>query len=310
MQKNKETTKLHAYAPLLWRVFAFLIAFVAVSGLLGSRVIGNELAGKYGFEVYGGAGKALLFSVVALLLLIYRNGAIPKLESWRYVYLLWLVAAASTLCLAWIAVGKLIVHVPGVGWPVAAHGGMLATIAFVALGVFGRENLRLLAATYRRELLVSVSLGIVFLGFLYLVYGLWQVMATVVLHIVSWLLSTSGLAVVVLPNHGLLLSKFAIQISKYCSGIDSVALFSGLYAVVGLVDWRLINQRRYFVAFTPALLLLFCCNILRVYLLIVAGYYVNPQIAFSLFHTYAGMVFFIIYSGIFWIVGYKWMLKV
>jgi exosortase/archaeosortase family protein len=62
-------------------------------------------------------------------------------------------------------------------------------------------------------------------------------------------------------------------------------------------------------AFVPALLLLFGLNILRVYVLVMAGYYINPQIAFSLFHTYAGMVFFIIYSGIFWAVSYKWMLQ-
>jgi len=290
-------------------VFAFLIAFVTASGVIGPRIIGHGLVGKYGFEIYGGAGKALLFSAVAFLLLMYRKGTIPELKSWRHAQALWFVGAVAALYIAWLAVGKLIAGVPGVAWPVVAHFGMLAAIALAALGAFGVANIRILTKAYKRELLISIALGVAFFGYLYVVYGLWQVLATVVLHAVSWLLGISGLHAVVLPHHALLLSKFAIEISKYCSGIDSIALFSGLYAVVGLVDWQRFNRRRFLAAFVPALLVLFCCNILRVYVLILAGYYVNPHIAFSLFHTYAGMVFFTIYAAIFWSITYRWMLQ-
>jgi exosortase/archaeosortase family protein len=54
---------------------------------------------------------------------------------------------------------------------------------------------------------------------------------------------------------------------------------------------------------------LFGFNILRVFVLILGGYFINPHIAFSLFHTYAGMIFFIIYSALFWGVCYKYMLR-
>jgi len=54
---------------------------------------------------------------------------------------------------------------------------------------------------------------------------------------------------------------------------------------------------------------LFVLNIVRVYGLIMAGYYINPEIAFSLFHTYAGMVFFILYSAVFWAVAYRYLIN-
>jgi exosortase/archaeosortase family protein len=76
-----------------------------------------------------------------------------------------------------------------------------------------------------------------------------------------------------------------------------------------MMDWKRLHVRRYFVVFPLALLGLFACNILRVFGLVMAGYYINPRIAFSLFHTYAGMLFFILYSAIFWALAYRHLLK-
>jgi exosortase/archaeosortase family protein len=112
----------------------------------------------------------------------------------------------------------------------------------------------------------------------------------------------------VISSMTLQFDKFSIRISEYCSGIESIALFAGLYILIGLIDWSRLNRRKFLIAFLPGLVILFGFNILRVFALILAGYYINPQIAFSLFHTYAGMVFFIIYSAIFWKVSYSWML--
>ena len=103
--------------------------------------------------------------------------------------------------------------------------------------------------------------------------------------------------------------KFGITVAEFCSGIESIALFTALYAIVGLLDRHRLNIKRYLWIFPIALVLLFGLNIVRVYSLIMAGYYIDPEIAFSLFHTYAGMVFFILYSVVFWLVAYKYLLK-
>jgi exosortase/archaeosortase family protein len=151
-------------------------------------------------------------------------------------------------------------------------------------------------------------LAILFYGLLAIVYSLWEVLASIVLHSVKWLLGLSGLHSIIIQPRILLLDKFGINIAQYCSGIESIALFSGLYILTGVLDWNKFNHRRFLYTFPVALFILFGLNIIRVYVLILAGYYINPQIAFSLFHTYAGMLFFIAYSLVFWAVSYKFML--
>jgi exosortase/archaeosortase family protein len=46
-------------------------------------------------------------------------------------------------------------------------------------------------------------------------------------------------------------------------------------------------------------------NILRVYLIILAGVLISPEITVQLFHSYAGMLLFIAYFGVFWGIFYK-----
>jgi exosortase/archaeosortase family protein len=309
--KPKQTTQntLKAAAPLLTRAVAFLGVFTLLSGVLGPRIIGHGLVDRDGFEVYGGAGKALLFGVLALLLLIHRKGNLPKLKPWRLSQLIWLVLVGLALAAAWVGIDHLIHNSSSLTWILLAHAGIIGGVVLAAGGTFGSANLRTLARIYKRELLTSLGLAVIFLVFLYGVYGLWRVLADIVLHTVRWLLSLSGLHAVVIPPRSLLLSKFGINVAQYCSGIESIALFTGLYALIGVLDWRRFNHTRYLYIFPIALLILFGLNILRVFGLILAGYYINPQIAFSLFHTYAGMVFFILYSILFWGISYKWMLQ-
>lgn len=309
--KPKQTTPntLKAAVPLLTRSVAFLGVFVLVSGILGPHIISRSLVDHDGFQIYGGSGKALLFGILALLLLVYRQGGLPELKPWGLNQVIWLVLAGLALVNAWFGVNHLIHNSSSITWVLLTHVGIIGSIALAACGTFGPANLRLLMRTYKKELLISFSLAIAFFIFLYLVYGLWQVLAAIVLHAVRWLLNLSGLNTVIIPPRTLLLSKFGIDVAQYCSGIESIALFTALYALVGVLDWRRFNHNRYLYIFPVALLILFGLNIIRVFGLILAGYYINPQIAFSLFHTYAGMVFFILYSILFWGISYKWMLQ-
>ena len=305
---SKYSSVFKAAIPLLWRIAAFVVAFIILSGTIGSRIVAGGLVGGDGFQIYGGAGKALLFAIITAGLLVYRRPLV-KLERWRYRNLAWFALSGLSFAIAWTGVSHLLAGAHGVVWVVTTHLALLASVALAALGSFGLGSVRRLVAGYRRELLISLALAIVFYGFIIVVYSLWSVLATAVLHSVRWLLGLSGLAVSVLPPRTLLLDKFGIEIAQYCSGIESIALFSGLYAVVGVLDRHRLDTRKFLLAFPAALLVLFALNILRVYLLILAGYYINPHIAFSLFHTYAGMLFFIMYAILFWAVSYKWMLK-
>jgi exosortase/archaeosortase family protein len=280
-----------------------------LSGLIGPRIISGGIVHKYGFGIYGGAGKALLFAALAFLLLAYRRGFELKLRPWQPYNLIWLGLSALAFTGAWLGVTHLLQGQTTAFDIVSTHAFLLSSLVFAAGGIFGAANLRLLLHVYKRELLISIGLGAAFYGFLTLVYSLWTVLAAGVLHSVRWLLGAFGLHSTILPPRTLLFNKFGIGIAQYCSGIESIALFTGLYALVGVLDWPRLNHRRFLYIFPLALIILFGFNILRVAALIAAGYYINPQIAFSLFHTYAGMVFFIIYSLIFWRLSYAWMLR-
>lgn len=301
--------KLPTINPLLQRVIVFLCLFVIISGVAGPRIISGGILFRDGFGVYGGLGKALIFALIAFVLLVRHNKSRLELRPWRLVSLWWFVAAIIFFMLAWMGTSSLLVGQRELQNLVMAHAGLLLSLAFTVVGCFGLKNIQSLWLMYRREIVMSVGLAIVFYAFLTIVYALWQPLASIVLYSVNGLLGLSGLEATILLPHTLVFDKFGITVAEYCSGIESIALFTGLYAIVGLLDWKRLNVRRYFIVFPFALLVLFMLNIVRVYGLIMAGYHINIDIAFSLFHTYAGMVFFIIYSAVFWAIAYKYLIN-
>lgn len=295
--------------PLIERLIAFLGVFIVFSGLIGPRIVSSNVLNSDGFGWYGGLGKALLFALIAFALLVYRAEKNDALPNWRRSSASWLILAILSFASAWWCVSHLLTGDRAAFWLVGAHGFLLASVVFALGGCFGPATLRYIVRVHRREVVIALLSGIGFYLLLSGIYALWPVLAGIVLHTVAGLLRASGLTVAIIPPRTLLLTKFGITVAQYCSGIESLALFSGFYGIVGFLDWRRFNKRRLVVAFVPALVVLFCCNILRVYLLILAGYYINPHLAFSLFHTYAGMIFFVLYSLLFWAVTYKWLLK-
>jgi exosortase/archaeosortase family protein len=295
--------------PLIWRGIVFLCLFVAISGMFGPRIISSTILFRDGFGVYGGIGKAMIFGMIAFVLLVHRAQSQVTLRPWRLVLLIWFGIAAILHMAAWIGVTHLLNGQRTLYNLLLAHGGLLAGLGCLIVGCVGAKNIRSIWYTCHREIITATMLAGIFYLFLLGVYALWQPLATVVLHSVNSLLGVSGIHATIIPPNTLLLDKFGITVAEYCSGIESIALFTSLYAIVGILDWCRLQKQRYFIVFPIALIILCGLNILRVYGLIMAGYYINPQIAFSLFHTYAGMMFFILYSAAFWAVSYKHLLN-
>jgi exosortase/archaeosortase family protein len=300
---------LKTISPLLWRVIVFICLFIILSGLIGPKIISGGILFRDGFAVYGGVGKAVLFGLVAFVLLLRSSAAKLTVHPWRPTLLGWMVASGIAFACAWVSVNQLLAGERTLSNLLVAHAGLLCSLIFAGIGCFGLKNIQLVWRQYTREIVSSVALGSMFYLFLMAVYALWQPLAQVVLYSVSGLLAISGLHAIVFPPHSLLFNEFGITIAESCSGIESIALFTSLYAIVGLLDWKRLHRRRYFLLFPIALAILFLLNIVRVYGLIMAGYYINPQLAFSLFHTYAGLLFFIAYSAVFWLISYKYLLK-
>ena len=302
--------QLSNYHSLLWRVIVFLGLFVLLSGLIGPRIISGNLLARGYFEWYGPLGKMLLFAMLAVGILIYkRRAALPAcVQPWRLTNLMWLGNMVGFFALACVGVARLHAGVHG-AWVGLTHLGIIASVVFAAVGCVGLATLRRMGQQFWREICSATGAALGFYVLLEAVYASWRLLAGVVLHGVRPLLQLSGIHALVLPPNILLLDKFGVRVAQTCSGVESMALFTALYIFVGLLDYRRLRMRRFLLAFTPALLGLFVCNILRVYALIAAGYYINPHIAFSLFHTYAGMIFFIIYAAIFWKIAYARLVR-
>lgn len=290
-------------------MIVFACLFVIISGILGPPIISGGILFRDGFVMYGGIGKAILFSLVAFVLLVRHNKTKLVLQPWKPLLLGWIAAAVACFMVAWIAIGNLLGSEQQLGYVFLAHGGLIVGLLLTAIGCMGPLNIQKIWGVYQREIIISLIVGVAFYLFLQIVYLLWQPLASLVLVCVNVLLGISGLEATILPPHTLMFDKFGITIAEFCSGVESIALFTGLYAIVGLLDWKKLNKQRYFIVFPIALLGLCLFNIIRVYGLIMAGYYINPEIAFSLFHTYAGMVFFILYSAAFWAIAYKYLLN-
>lgn len=294
---------------LIKRVVAFLLLFIVISGLLGSRIISEGIILRDGFAVYGGLGKALLFSAIAFLFLARNKKNTTLLMPLKANQATWLGASALFVAIVWDNITILAAANENVYNVLLVHFGLVASVATALLGCFGGKNLQKLWGVYKREFLQAGIIAALFYGFLHVVYLLWQPLAAVVLAGVHALSKLVNMPAETMPPNILLTDKFGITIAEYCSGIESIALFTGLYIIVGLVEKQRLHIKRYLLLFPIALIVLFLLNIIRVFALIAAGYYYNPEIAFSLFHSYAGMVFFILYSVAFWAIAYKYILR-
>ncbi len=300
--------KIAAIPPLLVRLVAFLLLCIFITGIIGPKIISNGILYRDGFAIYGGAGKALAFALVAFALLVRNKITNVKLEKWDRRLIGWLALSLVLTHSAWLMVSQLIEGNNTLPNIILTHALMLLSIVFAALAVFGFNNIKKLITEFRTEIVQSLVIAAIFYLFLLVVYGLWKYLAFIVLYSVAWLLDLTGLTVTIVPELTIILDKFGVTVEKYCSGIESIALFSGLYAIVGILDWQKLNKKRFFLVFPVALFILFLLNILRVFILILAGYHINIELAFSLFHSYAGMLFFMAYAGAFWLIMYKHLL--
>ena len=113
---------------------------------------------------------------------------------------------------------------------------------------------------------------------------------------------------VIAPNT-LIFDNFGAQIAEACSGIYSIFLFSGLYLFFILLDWKKMNKLKAGLLFIPAVLGAFLVDVIRVFLIMIFGAHVSRTLALGLYHSYSGMVLFLIYFAIFWSISYRWMKK-
>jgi len=306
---TKETTRLKQ---ILLKFLLFSVLFIIVSGITGSWVVPTRLLYGFYFFIYGNLGKLVLFSAIIFGLLVRKR--LKDLEKLP-------VAKANIF---YIALSFLLVPVfflfanrlleyqtfwANLPLAIASHGLLIFIPALLLMGVFSLPFLWAFAKRFTKLLLLCLGVSVVYDIAIFQVWNLWPIFSNGVLHAVRFLLSLTSQNVVFLAPRTLVINNFAVSIEKSCSGLDSLFLFSTLYLLIAILDWKEFNKIKLTAMFIPAAVGLYLVNIFRVYLLIIIGAYVSADLSLKLFHTYLGMVLFIIFFFIFWKLSYSWMKK-
>jgi exosortase/archaeosortase family protein len=310
----------------------FLLLFITTSGIIGSWVIGTRLLYGFYFFIYGNMGKMVIFSSIIFYLLtrerlkrgvstLYHHThsekrtqttitkATQSYDKRNMFYLLF----ACILTGIFFPVAHRLLSYPSffsnLPLSVFTHALVCIIPVLLALGIFGPTFLRHFIYHFRKELLICLTLSIIFYFAIFYVWNLWPLLSFLVLHIEYSLLTLSFKNVHIIPPLTLFLDNFGVEIEESCSGLDSLFLFTALYVFIGILDWKTFNHKKLFLMFIVSATGTFFVNILRIYLLLLAGVFISPTLTVQLFHTYLGMVLFIIYFVLFWKSTYEWMKK-
>jgi len=298
--------------PLLFKLLLFCALFIIVTGITGSWVVSNNLLYGFNFFIYGNLGKMVLISVIVFGLLIRKTlkdlEKLPKLNS----NILYIVLSFLLIPIFFLLGSNLLQYKffsANIPLSLITHGILILIPALLLPGIFGFNFLISFAKRFRREMLVCLSIAIFYDVAIFYVWNLWPIFSDGVLQSVRFLLSLTSSNVQVIQPRILIVNNFAIAIEEACSGLDSLFLFSSLYLLIAILDFKEFNKIKLLGMIIPAAIGLYLVNILRVYLLIIIGAYVSPDLSVKLFHTYLGMVLFIIFFFAFWKLFYAWMKK-
>ncbi|MCK4649603.1 exosortase/archaeosortase family protein [Candidatus Pacearchaeota archaeon] len=286
----------------------FLGLFVLISFVIGQRIVASSLLYGFGLFVYGGMGKILLFSIFGFVLL-YRDRLL-ELKYYKYEKgnLVFLLISLITTIAFYILELNIERFSPTVESIILVHILFLSIFVFLGMGIFGLNFIRYFFGKFKKELGYFLIFGVVVYFLMHQVWKLWPVLSLVVTKISAYLLGLIG-DVVLIDRYSISFNGFAAQIGEACSGVYSIFIFTALYLFAVILDWGKLDKKRVVLVFVPAVVGAFLVNIFRVFLLFVVGAFFSRAVAVGLYHSYVGMIFFLIYFGVFWSLSYKWMKK-
>ncbi len=293
------------FKQFLIKTSVFLGLFVLFSLIIGQRIVASNLL--YGFKIfiYGGMGYILLFSIMGFVLLYKER--LMKLKVFKYKKrdAVLLVISFVLLVVFYIVemnITKIPINILNV---ILIHILFLSIFISLLIGIFGLSFIKKFVKQFKKELGYFLIFGVVVYSLMYRVWKLWPYLSLVVLKITSFLLGLISSNTNIVNAEVLVFNGFAAKIGEACSGIYSIFIFTALYLFIILLDWKKINKARAGLVFIPAVLGAFFVNIFRVFLLFLIGGYLSEKIALGLYHSYIGMIFFLIYFAMFWVLFYE-----
>lgn len=191
---------------------------------------------------------------------------------------------------------------------------LLLFVLFLALAIYTKIFISWFLKKYWKPILIFSALGIVYFFLIQFFQLIWYELSYFVSTTIRSILSLTFKYVIFSPGTALNGPKlgvegFVVGISNECSGIDSLLLFISLYVLLLALDWKKMNLKRMALLFIPGIIGTVAYNILRIYLLLLVGVYIDPAFAVDVFHTNIGWILFLLFFIIFWHFGSKWVYK-
>lgn len=305
--KNKKFSP--GFKQFLIKTTIFVAIFILISYFLGRKAYNSNLL--YGFDlyIYGGMGYIFLFSVLGFILL-YRD-KLYKLNKEKYqtrdfAFLIISLFLLGLFYLIEVNISKISVNIPNI---IMVHILLIGLVSFLTIGFYGVSFINSFMKKFKKELFYFLIFGVIAYALMSKVWTLWPYLSAIVSNVVYFLLSLIDSKTIFNPPDILIFKGFGVKIGEPCSGIYSIFIFTGLYLFITLIDWKKLNKAKVISLFIPAVIGAFLVNIFRVFLLMIIGAYLSREAALGLYHSYTGMIFFMVYFIIFWTLTYKWIKK-
>jgi len=295
------------FKQLLIKTAVFVGAFILFSLIIGQRIVASSLLEGFKISIYGGMGYILLFSVLGFVIL-YREKLMKlkyyNLKTKDSLFLLLSFILLSVFYIVELNINNIPANILNI---ILIQILFLSTFLTLVLGIFGLNFVKDFVKEFKRELSYFLIFGVIVYSLMNQVWKLWPYLSLIVMKITYFFLKLVSDNVAIIGDRTLMFEGFPAQIAEACSGIYSIFIFVSLYLFAILLDWKKINKKRAMILFIPAVLGAFAVNILRVFLLFIFGAYVSKSLALGLYHSYVGMIFFMIYFAVFWLLFYNWM---
>ena len=297
------------FKQFLWKTGIFILVFIVFSLIIGSKIFTARFIDVWKISIYTRIGYILLFSILGFILL-YRK-RLTEFPTYKYKIKDGIMIALSVIALAgfyFIESYSAQINLTLLNM-ILVHALGISIFVFLALGVYGIGFAKHFVKKFKKELLYFLIFAIITYSFMNLVWSLWPYLSLAVLEATKFLLKMIGINITTFGTAGITVDGFSVIIAEACSGIYSIFIFTALYLFIVLLDWDKMNKVKAAAMFLPAVLGAFAFNMIRVFTLMLVGAYVSPNLALGMYHSYAGMIFFLIYFLLFWGLVYKWMKK-
>ncbi|RMF06680.1 exosortase/archaeosortase family protein [Candidatus Woesearchaeota archaeon] len=189
----------------------------------------------------------------------------------------------------------------------------IAFVVLLAYAVYNKEFLHQFVKRFRKEIAAFSAVLVVYYILIDWFQRIWFFLSVFVSKVIYFLLSLTYKDAVLHVKFGqaptLGAANFIVGVSKDCSGIDSLLLFISLFIFLWVLNRGELHQKRMIVLFILGIIGTIAYNLLRVYAIMLVGIHYDPVFAVDVFHTNAGWIMFLLFFGIFWNYGSRWVYK-